>query len=97
MTKKNSELEKFKDHFDGTLAVIFWLWKNKYVFTVMGTVWATCAGIIINYALIPMAKPIVRPIIKNQWKAMVLPYDSTVNNFNTRLINLEQAVFPEAE
>jgi hypothetical protein len=92
-----SEREKFQEHFDGILNLVYTLWKNKYVFVVMGSVWATVGGTILHLGIIPLAKPVVRPIIKNMWAKQVAPYDSMTTNFETRLQNLEQSVFPEAE
>jgi len=92
-----SEKEKFQEHFEGTLGLVYSLWKNKYVFVVMGSIWATIGGTILHVAIIPMAKPIVTPIITNMWNAQIAPYDSIKTNFDTRLKNLEGEIFPEAK
>jgi len=91
------EREKFKEHFDLMLNIVFWVKNHWLVFVVMGTVWTACIGTIIHVALIPMAMPIVRPIVKNMWVKQVAPYDSMTINFEERITNLENDAFPEAK
>lgn len=66
-----------------------WLWENKWIFGVIAVVWTSILGSLIKFVFIPIATPIVIPIIENRWKVMVSPYDSTVENHHKRIEQLE--------
>lgn len=93
-TKK--EIEQFQQHFKWMLTAVYFVWKYKYVFVVMGVVWAVIGASIIRFTA-PYIAPFVLPTIDFVWTKHVAPYDSMTVDFEARLKNLEGEHFPEAK
>ncbi|GAF78719.1 unnamed protein product [marine sediment metagenome] len=91
-----SEKEKFQAHFLWIVNVIFWIKNHWLVFVVMGGMWTFLLGTLIQVLFIPMAIPVVKPIIEAMWENSVAPYDSMTVNFEKRIKNLESEHFPAA-
>jgi len=66
-----------------------WAWENKWIFGVIALIWTSVIGSCIKFVFIPVATPVVIPIIKNQWEIMVAPYDSLAEDHHERIEQLE--------
>lgn len=89
------EIEQFQQHFKWMITVVYFVWKYKYVFVVMGLVWAVIGASIIRVTA-PYIAPFILPTIDSVWIKKVKPYDSTITVINQRLENLEIECLPKA-
>ena len=85
MKKKHT----FKDHYKLLSKVVEYLWDNKVVVGGIITFYGASIGSIITFILIPIAKPIVRPIIDSRWEEKVQPYDRALMNHEKRILAIE--------